>query len=98
MRSTTIRSLAHQFQEAKDREGTLMRDVQPHEYWTKGGGAKAAAFIIFALLCVLTSSRATISRAQNTPLIMNIRGDLWTWSDAKLQQRTAWGYNKVPVL
>lgn len=27
-----------------------------------------------------------------------IKGDLWTWSGGKLQQRTTWGYNEAPIL
>src|SRR5436190_7941671 len=66
----------------------------------KGGSARAAAFIVLCFAVNTVLPQPVVSRAQRTnpPLILNVRGDLWTWADTKLQQRTNWGYNREPVL
>ncbi len=81
-----------------------------HRLQRRGGSATVAAFLIaWLLLAALDASHnASASPVQsqerryapdaNAPLILYMRGDIWTWSSGKLQQRTAWGYNKAPVL
>jgi hypothetical protein len=64
-----------------------------NRYVKKGGSAMATAFIVLWFLLAATSTQA-----QNIPLIMNMRGDVWAWSGANLQQRTNWGHNKEPIL
>jgi hypothetical protein len=70
------------------------------KYIGEGGSVRAAAFIVVCVALVIAFPDPSISRAQraNPPLILNMRGDLWTWADARLQQRTNWGYNNKPVL
>src|SRR5438270_6824724 len=60
-----------------------------------GGSRKVAAFLI---VCVLLFGRVPGTAATQPALLMTIHGDLWAWSDGKLQQRTAWGYNRSGVL
>ncbi len=47
-----------------------------------------------------TPGKLQPARAQSSeaPLVLLIKGDLWTWSGGKLQQRTTWGYNEAPIL
>ncbi|WP_019587623.1 TolB family protein [Deinococcus apachensis] len=41
----------------------------------------------------------SVARAASAPLVVNIAGDLWTWTGAQgWQQRTHWGGNGPPVL
>jgi hypothetical protein len=66
----------------------------------KGGSKKAAAFIVLCslLVAVLHPVQGAALQTLDMPLILNIRGDVWAWSGAGLQQRTNWGYNKAPIL
>src|SRR4051812_18176321 len=65
----------------------------------RGGSRKVVAFVV---LCLFILACASTLHAQqgSSVLLMTMRGDLWSWSDtdAKLQQRTNWGFNKNPVV
>jgi dipeptidyl aminopeptidase/acylaminoacyl peptidase len=55
--------------------------------------------LIFCLL--FNTNPGYLTNAQSSqPLMLNIRGDLWVWMgpNAKMQQRTNWGYNQAPIL
>ncbi len=57
--------------------------------------------IAFLIVCLLLNWNVGASAQQAaSPLILNMRGDLWAWAGPgqALQQRTNWGYNKEPVV
>jgi hypothetical protein len=71
----------------------------------EGGGRRVACCVLSWLLLTLLAPglrQATVAQAQpaDSPLLANIRGDIWAWAGAgtTLQQRTNWGYNKNPIL
>jgi hypothetical protein len=55
-----------------------------------------------ALICLLMALlfRGEVLAQQSHLLLIQIGGDLWTWSNAQpqVQRRTNWGYNQAPVL
>jgi WD40-like Beta Propeller Repeat len=58
------------------------------------------AWIIPILWIVANQPAKAFQQIGNDPLVMNLRGDLWSWngSDQPLQQLTSWGFNEKPVL
>src|SRR5258706_13109526 len=55
------------------------------------------AAIIAALLLIIGRSVVAAQQTNGT-VLLQIRGDLWSWGGSQVQRRTNWGYNQVPVL
>ncbi|HLY27133.1 MAG TPA: hypothetical protein VKQ72_12385, partial [Aggregatilineales bacterium] len=64
----------------------------------KAGHRLLLTFSLALALCV--SGGRSRAQAPTAPLLLTMRGDLWTWTGprAALVQRTAWGYNQAPIL
>src|SRR5579859_8237401 len=62
--------------------------------------SKTLLALIVASLALDAYIPGTAAQVPATPLLIAMRGDLWTWDgpQSKPIQRTAWGYNETPIL
>lgn len=56
------------------------------------------ASILIGIVLITPAVRSTPVKAAQSPLVMTINGDIWTWDGTSLQQRTHYGDNYNPVL
>jgi hypothetical protein len=54
--------------------------------------------LILVLVVTFSFITGSMAHAQNSPLLLTVRGDIYAAQNGSLEQRTTWGRNEAPIL